>query len=229
MLLNDIPPGIAALVGAITGGIIAELHYSMQNARERKKALRVLLFELLELRFKIVTNNPNKVIEEVLRFMSVRYCSDGFGEHQNETREMLLSLMKFSQENSFSVSFKVAIKGLIPHDPVLAYQLYDIEEISNHDKRMHEYFESIKVKFSSKMAETDLKLVENMKDATIDWGRDLATARLSEIILEIARKISCRLWFKSRRIITRQDKMSIDDDVMGQYFEKIFGSLKTSE
>src|SRR5439155_2232562 len=111
------------------GGVVGELRTIVQSARERRRSLRMLLCQLLELRFHIRTHDPRVVIPVLMDYVKRTFGSEALQALQSTGNEPLLHQMVtaaaavFGSDSPMAARYQEAIEALAPYDPLEAYRL----------------------------------------------------------------------------------------------------------
>ncbi|MEJ1961791.1 MAG: hypothetical protein WDO56_09680 [Gammaproteobacteria bacterium] len=132
-------PLATAILGLLIGAVISEMHVALAGARERRRALNVLLFDLLQLRFDIRTANPRLMMEMLQRIVRRKFGA----AHANFTAppELHQIMVRAHQELTRSDRFRLterfqsALHALVPHDPMLAYSLPPMSDSQDWSER----------------------------------------------------------------------------------------------
>lgn len=211
MSLPDVLPVAAALAGALVGGIVAELRTALQGLRERRRALRVLLYELLELRFRLTTLDPRAILPALENYMVRRFgvaVAEVF-----KTPEWKVAMSVAFQAAAASIpksslgdEYESAVNAIAPHDPVLAYRLRDQHHVLEFDRGLKQYYDGV---LALLQLDPDASAIrEKAEPATLTVTLQLALNDLGDRIREIARSLSPFTWFSVTRILKRQNEQS---------------------
>src|SRR5262245_59907501 len=109
-------PVIAALAGAVVGGIVAETRTMLQGYRERRKAMAIVLYDLLELRHQLASNDPTKVADEIKRYLQRKFGSDILiaSGHETLLHQALAVALEASVKPDIRAHFERAVDDLAP-------------------------------------------------------------------------------------------------------------------
>lgn len=207
---REVLPVITALVGALVGGVVAELRTFMAAARERKKALRVLLYELLRLRFEIHRYNPDHLIQALSRMFMRRFGAEGTKAIETpEVKTFFNSLIHGvlqTMQAEFSSKYNNAVEALAPHDPITAYRLVGQEQLLALERTLGQYYEVIRAHPEIATDPEGIRFLDASKKAMFNAAYAEAVKQLSEDITHVARQ--CSFWTKQRvvGVLSRQDR-----------------------
>src|SRR5260221_11388079 len=127
-------PVATALAGALIGATIGEIRAALNNLREKRKMLRTLLFELLELRWQVRQREPSRFLrayrEAVGRIFGESAASQLDAPRMKAlATSSLRALVKRSSGKGSSDAFRASVVALPPYQPGFAYQLHGQEGI----------------------------------------------------------------------------------------------------
>lgn len=230
--LRDVLPVITALVGALIGGVVAELRTFMAASRERKKALRVLLYELLQLRFEIHRYNPEHLMQALSRLFARRFGAEGIKAVETpETKTLIDSIIHAvlnTMRPEFSTKYNNAVEALAPHDPILAYSLVGQEQLLALDRTVGQYYEVIRAHPEIAADPEGIRFLDASKKATFNAAYVEAAKRLAEDITDVACK--CSFWTnrRVRHILSRQDRFSGKemDELLDRFLDQVLNRLR---
>src|SRR5690349_10000226 len=113
---QQVLPVISALAGAIVGGVVAELRAIMQSGRERRRALRVLLYEVLNLRYEIRRRDPRAIIEAMKRLFERRFGQEQARSFDSPEGQKLIGIVRAlldeSTERPIAPRYEEAVDAL---------------------------------------------------------------------------------------------------------------------
>ena len=126
LTLHEVVPVLTALAGVIVGGVIAELRSLLQSTRQRRRALRRLLFELLEVRWSVRLWDPSRLRLTIIEVVRENFGAAAADALDNVTldrflRQALGAAHAFLEEQGTGRTYQAAVLALAPHDPLAAY------------------------------------------------------------------------------------------------------------
>lgn len=147
LTLKDWLPLLIGLAGIVAGAILTELRALIAGSRERRRALNVLLYELLQLRFEIKTSNPRTVLEAISRIAERKY---GAGVAQGLKDPAFVVLISkvfieagFSDTSKLAERYETAVRALVPFEPLLAYRLSGNERLAKLERVIGTYYREV--------------------------------------------------------------------------------------
>lgn len=182
-----------AMLGLLVGGAVTEIHATLAGARERRRALSVLLFDLLQLRLDVRNSDPRNVLATLVRVGERKFGQEAAQVFASaEFRAIVVGMQEQlagSERPKLTERYENALRALVPHDPVLAYDLSGNERIVHLERAIGLYYGQVAQhpdfakdahapKFLSVMEnETTTALIgEVVKDLAVDIRR-VARAR----------------------------------------------------
>lgn len=218
------------LVGLVLGAALTELRTAFQRMRDSRRALRVLLFQLLQLRFRVRRRNPEQVVQMIKKTIAIKYGAEaGAAIEMPEARDVLLKMIRTAQvelsEHSLNSDFDEAIRSIAPDDPILAYLLAGQEQILRLDQLAAAYFDKVIVMPEIGVPTDGRDAVKKIEANLLGLAYDDACDDLATDIKRIAGKISIWTWYQASRAIARQDK-SMDAVPMEEY-DRVFEGVVT--
>lgn len=221
-------PLATAIVGLFVGALISEFHVALAGARERRRALNVLLFDLLQLRHDVRNSDPNLVFGTFLRVIQKKFgdvATQFFDMPQFRTT--LVDIHKVLQDSDrpkLTERYENAVRGLVPHDPVLAYRLSGNAQISGVERAVALYYARVAA-HPDVIKERDApKLLSVLEDETATALIAEALKDLSADVRQVARARRWRLirwaWtpLSVEKVLVRQDQRpasTIDQEIEG--------------
>jgi len=213
LTLREALPVLAALAGALVGGVVGELRTIVQSARERRRALRMLLYQLLELRFCIATHDPRMVMPVLMDYVRRTFGSEALQALQSAGTEHLLRQMVaaaptlFGSDPPMAAHYQEAIKALAPYDPVEAYRLSNQAEFQNLEREFRQYYDRA-IAFPQIAADPQAAVVlPHVEAASVDVARSEALTQLAKNIHAVAWKVSPLTRYRAGRIVRLQDRI----------------------
>jgi uncharacterized protein (DUF2267 family) len=213
LTLRDALPVLAALAGAIVGGAVAEFRTLLQGARERRRALKTLLHQLLELRFTITTQDPRQLLPALIAYLKRKVSPEQVREFEASPAQQLLhqvfdALTTTISDSPIAAQYHQAVSALAPHDPVLAYHLSNQARLPSLEHELRQYYAKV-VTFPQLAQDTQaVLLLARIESASLDLARSEALDQLAENIGTVASKISLWTRYRATRIVRRQDDIS---------------------
>lgn len=205
------------IAGLLIGALISELHVALAGVRERRRALNVLLFDLLQLRFDVRTSDPRILIETLERITRKQFPSEPWTMPAS-VRSIVVNIQKETlgdTRRKLTERYETAIGALVPHDPLLAYQLAGRELISRLERAIGLYYEKIAQLPDVAKDPNAPQVLNVMVDET-------TSALIAEVLNELANDIHqvarARQWWplrfigsssSVRRFLQRQDGLSL--------------------
>jgi hypothetical protein len=141
---RDWLPLATAIAGLFLGAIITELHVALAGGRERRRALNVLLFDLLQLRFDVCTSNPRAIVQTLIKVAQRKFGAQHVpAEKQRELQSIIGAVLEevLRQDRvRLTERFTNAIQELAPHDAILAYRLAGRERLTGLENAIRLYY-----------------------------------------------------------------------------------------
>jgi hypothetical protein len=138
---------ISGIVGLIVGAFISEFRIVLADARERRRALNVLLFDLLELRNDVRTSNPRLLIDTLQRILRRKFPGVDITAFLGQLLQPIIaSIHKEVMGNSrlrLTERYEGALHTLVPYDPMLAYRLAGSERLAAVERAIALYYDKI--------------------------------------------------------------------------------------
>lgn len=229
---REMLPVLAVLAGAITGGLIAELRTLSQGARERRRALRILLYELLELRFRVARQNPAQFLPElkacVERTLGAETARSLDSPDANRfLRHALVAAAAVSLDPSIGARYEHAVDAVAPHDPVFAYGLRSQSFLLNVERGITAYYEKVSALPDVLQDPNAAFVLPQAESATLDLARAEALTRLASDIRAAAWRIGLSVRYRTGRIIRRQDRPPASDlrEAMDAFLHKVMAQI----
>ncbi len=223
MIWREIPAGWAALGGALLGGFLAELHSVLQGSRERRRALRLLLNQLLEIRFEILRRDPALILE-LLRDLSRRYFRDASLEAIEEHpvfRNIASVAVKSFASGSLNASYSDAVKQLAPYNPLFTYRLSSDDRFFRFEAQIDNYFTGIATVPEVAADPNTPRIVGPARKAALEAAHREAVQELAASILLVAGKLWTLTQMSARSAIRRQESRPTIPADWATMFEKI--------
>lgn len=229
---KDILPAVIALAGVLLGGLIAELHALIQASRERRRALRTLLFQLLELRHQIRTRNPEELLPFIIEYIRSRSGEEtaqklNTAEVQRQLREVMKIITSIASSKPFTLEYQKAVEALAPYDPIIAYRLTGQEGLLSLDRELKLYYEKVATLTGTNLDEPQRGFMEQAQSTTLKTTYYFALDALAKKIRSVGIRISPMTWYRVNRIIRYQDKLSNKKikEEMTRFLDKLFTDL----
>ncbi len=228
MSAKDLFPVFIALVSVVVGGFIAEFRGTLQGARDRRQALRRLLYELLELRHRVARANPEPFLQFGYQIIATRFgpvvsSAIALAEVQSAIKLAIKTGDAAASDSSLVEKYDAAVSALAPFDPVFAYRLRGRAKLSNLERAMDTYYE--KVFSSPPFAEVlyEKAMVETISSKSIDIIRKKALDDLNDECIDVARRISRHTMRETKGALVRQG--ASDKIEMTEFWNKILDQL----
>ncbi len=225
---TDIFPVLAALAGAVVGGLITGLGALLQGARERRRALRVILFELLELRHQIALRDPRNVLELLSQVVAERAGRDAARElaapeGQRLARQLVQAAAKTFSESPLGPGYEGAVQALAPYDPFLAYRLRGQTHVLQIDRAVASYFEAALALPIVGLGASWDGLRQSTEPAALDMLHRDARNRLGSHVRRVAWSLSPLAYLSARRAL--HDQNSVSKQAFREWFDQFLSSL----
>lgn len=231
MSFRELLPVISALVGALIGGLIAEFRTFMAAAREQKKALRILLYALLQLRFEICRFNPDHVMQALSRQFARRFGTEAVKAIEapeakaffDVTIQKVLDITR----TDLSPKYNHAVEALSPHNPILAYNLVGNEKILALDRILRQYYENLRASPEIAADPAGIRFLDSSKTTMLNTAFVEAKKQLAEDIAHVAWKLSFWTHRRVKGTLSRQDRVPEKelDEFLDQVFDSILGGI----
>jgi hypothetical protein len=209
---------VTALAGALVGAVATETHAVLQGLRERRRALRSILFNLLELRLAARSVDPREPLRVLTAYMQERFGRAGADAMSlPEVRQFFARLVpgfaQSVQRHDIGAEYRAAVASLAPHTPLLAYRLADRERLLQLDGLLKSYFARVQDLLATSLQPADTALMNAARDEVFNAVYDGALQELTESVLEVARALSPFTWWRARRTMRGQDRPLGQDDL----------------
>ena len=235
-------PVICALIGALVGGIVGETRIALQTSRERKRTLKKVLFNQLELWYETRRRRIGRLIETLERCMESRIASSDDLESTN-IREAL-------HEDGLGIFFKEALEmvnieemvdryqntigELAPCDPVLAYQLSGRVAILEYQRWYGDILQQIEISNDSIEDVEMTAMVEYVQDYVDESASQKVTEALEEDVKMVASAISFREWWRVWRLIRGKERLEEKQNMemeqeLNRYFDDFIARFKKTQ
>ncbi len=211
---QQILPVASALAGAIVGGVVAEVRAMLQSGRERRRALRVLLYEVLNLRYEIRRRDPRAVIEAMRKLVERK-----FGQEQAKSFDspeaqkaigIVRALLDESTERAIAPRYEAAVDALAPHDPIVAYRLRDQSRLMKLDSVIQDYYKQATEHFGGCQEAGVDAAVTKIESATIEVAQGDALQDLAGDVKELASAIGPITRYRVGSTLRRQDRSTAE-------------------
>lgn len=211
MTLADLLPVITALAGALVGGAVSGLGALLADVRLRRRVLRSILFELLELRYQVGRRDPERMVaalsellaEWVGKDAAATFASTPAG--QQTLRQIVAATAKALSEKPLGPGYDGAIRDLAPHDSFLAYQLRGQDRVLQIDQAVASYFSDVLALPSIALDPATAGIRGAAEPATAAVMREGAREQLGRGIRRVALALSPIAYVKARLAILKQD------------------------
>ena len=230
MSLRELVPVAAALLGAIIGGLIAELRTWLQGTRERRQALSRLLYELLELRFWIARSDPELVLKALKRVLD-SHVSPIAPSSFTQTSRILpaaLTALKTSLGRTALTDYSSVVAAVAPFDPVLAFRLRGQDQLAELERHMHAFYDEI-LKTPAIASDPQVLSSRNiMESATVQALSTIVLKKLTKDCVQVARRISWRTVKQVHKAIAKQDHIDENEleSMLSDLVDRIDSELK---
>ena len=209
---RDALPVLAALAGVIVGGVIAELRTLLRGARERRRALRTLLHHLLELRFRVVTQDPRPLLPILIGYLKRRFSPEQVQAFESSASEQILrqvfaALVTSAGDPPVIEQYERAIEALAPHDPILAYRLSNQSRLPNLEHELMGYYAKLMTLPQLAQDAEAVELLPQIESASVVIARSQALDQLAESIRDVASEVSWSTRRGARQVLQRQDEI----------------------
>jgi len=196
------------------------LHATLQDVRERRRALRSVLFMLLELRYEIRRREPREVVSVMTRYLVSRF--GGVDEAALTTPEAraffarAIKTMITSMEGaSLAARYNEAIGKLAPYNPLLAYLLSGRDTVLKLDEALGAYFATAIA--DQPDSPSQAKIDEATGKMTEEIYRD-ALDELAKSAAEVSKQLWTLTYLRTKRILARQDE-PIDSKELSKFLD----------
>lgn len=221
--LRDLLPIAGVIFGAIVGGGIAQFHAIVAASRERRRALRTLLYELLELRFQLLRSDPIKIMEALRKVLVRRFGNDANKVIDSPEISGVLDYAMQAARNTSPVSlssrYKQVVEALAPHDPLIAYHLAGKDTFLELESQFEQYYRQLR-EHPLVVADPDgSKMLKVVERASIQSVYSEALSRLAKDIVEVAKECSYLTGRRIKRVLTIQDEPP-DDEFAGKLLDR---------
>lgn len=207
--LRELLPVLSALAGVIVGGLIAELRAALENFRGRRRALRVLLFHLLGLRHELSKRDPQHLVAAVVPFLQKHFGAalpDNLQQYPLY-QQVLVAARHLSESSSVAATYREAVADVAPFDPILAYHLSGDDRLVDMDSGIREYFDEL-LTIPVVASDPSTPLIEPpVRAAGLSMVYNKGLDALSESALTVAGKLSRRMHFRVKAVLSRQDRI----------------------
>jgi hypothetical protein len=218
----------AALVGAMVGGFIGELRVLMEGRRERRRALRLLLYQLLEVRYRVSTADPRAIPRVLKKYIEGRFGSDvarqlDSPQAKRQLRQFIQALAESVSRDPVAPAYQQAVDAIAPYDPILAYRLRDLGRLADLDAQIAQYYDRM-MSIPEVAADPQAQgFLSNLEAETLEAGYSNALKNLSTQIRLIGCRIGILSSLRLRQVLSRQDRPSDTDlqSVMDRLLGKI--------
>ncbi len=209
-------PVLAALAGALVAGLITALLVVLQGVRERRRALRTLLYQLLELRYQIRTREPRELFPFIIKYLTSRAGPEATQKFntpdvQHQLREVMRIATSIVSARPFAPAYQQAVEMLAPYDPILAYRLTGQEGLLGLDRELKFYYEKVVALPNINLDETQRSFVEQAQSTTLSTAYRIALDELAKKISSVGIKLSPITWYRANHVIKRQDDLMSDE------------------
>lgn len=131
----DLVPIIAALAGALVGGLVSEMRIAFEGQRERNRVLNQLLHYQLEVLYSLQRLDPQELEQELAELFGTRFpeMSDQIVAGLRSAPGFMETLMAASGQHlphGLVENYERSINGLSQVEPVLAYRLSSPEPVA---------------------------------------------------------------------------------------------------
>ena len=193
----------------LIGRLIAEVRAIVQGVRERRRALRSLLFELLEVRYRVSVRNPEQFLPVLVGFVSDRFGPEAAAALRSTPVEAVINQALHTAVSAMSdvpigPLYASAVQALAPYAPILAYRLRGKDRLVKLDELFTNYFDKA---LSLPVIAKDPAAVAMRADseaALVQLAYRDAMKELASNVRRVARALSPWTYFKSRRVLSRQ-------------------------
>ncbi len=197
----DLLPVATVLVGVLVGAFASELRTLLQGARNRRSAYRILLYQLLELRFQARRRDPSQFVRRLRELDDLQGVPG--------SREVALKIFRAAEhmlnsERPLSDQYEQAVSDIAPHDPIVAYQLRSRSELLTIDQSIRLYY-SRATELLGAHDPNEAEFLSHMESASLDMVRKEALVELDAHIRRIARRIDPFTYFRAMRVLKRQE------------------------
>lgn len=224
---RELLPVISALTGALIGGVIAELRTFMAAARERKKALRILLYALLQIRFEICRYNPDQFMQALSRSFARRFGVDVAKELEAPEAKAFFDgiIQKVLDEmrTDLNPKYNKAVEALSPHDPILAYCLVGNERILALDRILRQYCENLRANPEIAADPAGIRFLDSSKTTMLNTALVEAKKQLAEDIAHVAWELSFLTHLRVKDALSRQDRVL--EKELDEFLDQVFDSI----
>jgi len=216
LTIKDLAPLIAGLAGVLVGGLIAEFHIVIQGVRERTRALRKLLYKLLELRYELRRRDPTTALNALQRYFRERFgqqVADGVGQffQYKPVLELIEAATRGRSREEFESGYQQAVDEVAPFRPLLAYQLSGQSALLEADRLLREYYGKV-VSLPELQGNADMEVAMSRAEKYFErlaYGQ--AVQRMERDIVWVAWNISPWTWIRVLRLLRRADSRAAED------------------
>lgn len=208
--LPDLPPGVAALCGAAVGVVGLLLSASYPERLARRRAIKGVIFGLLDARYQLVRFDPQAVealikdaVQSSPNASELGPPPDGFPKRVEQSLELSRSLvapMKESEEE-----FRRAVRELASLDPTSAYLVSGTERWSVPHQSVSQLLDELIPLWTISGTSDEAAAVAHLKSEMISRARCGAIEGLKWLALRLARKVSWVEWLRVRTVLRDQE------------------------
>lgn len=208
---REMLPVLAALAGAITGGLVAEFRTLLQGTRERRRALRILLYELLELRFRVARQDPAQFLPELKKCVERTLGAEtatslDSPDAKRLFRDALAAAAAVSLDPPIGARYEHAVDALAHHDPIFAYSLRSQSLLLDVERAIRAYYEKVSALPEVLQDPNAAFVLPQAESATLELARSEALTRLASDIRAAAWRIGVSVRYRAGHIVRRQDR-----------------------
>jgi hypothetical protein len=241
--INFLIPAFMTILGLVIGWILNELTYLVRSRRENKRQLNAALFNLLDVRFILISTDPDRFIDSITSILKRKFPGQlpkefdvVVGQLLNTLFQGLVAERQMGEIKSIEKRYSESVDELSRIDPILAYSLSGKQKIYNYLEYLNDYFSKV-----DELAKNQLQqfaeggkegqnwdqLRERAKKALHPGLFRVAMETVTSDIKRIAREIGIVTSYRARRVISRQEHPRPDkelEELLDGYLKMLFSN-----
>lgn len=228
MSVDKVLPVLGTLLGALVGGLVTEFRTLLKGAREKRQALSLLLFELLELRFVISRWNPAMIYQALLEAIAQRFGAETAAAVEDSSSKQVLmelfgTVVADIRKTVNTVTYEETVAAVAPFDPILAYQMRGGPLLSRWEQYIEGYSKQVKSLPEFDWDPDAASVLQSFESAAIKEQKARLLKQLEQDCLSVAKRISRKAVPETEQILARQDQ--IDENSIRQFYVEAIDSF----
>jgi hypothetical protein len=222
---------VGALVGAVSGGLVAEWRQLLQIRRDARKTLNKVLFAQLEIAYRLKRDHTAPRLRVLSGFLRTRYGTEGAATLDQvfatpSFQVMLRETLSDGWATSAESQYQIAVAAVAEVNPLLAYQLSGAAAVTKYREFVQRYVESVRVTVGAVTSPSDIAALASLEAVLEEKVHEQAFSNICDDAALVARALGWTTSWRVRRLLRRQ--VVIDDSEFASTFTPLVEEVEAA-